>query len=360
MDYSLECNDARRRSTNGRTRNQLLGGATALASVGLGLASYAAFREPMRIKLDRLTLRVPSAQGRLPKRGLRILHLTDTHFRGADWRETPKLEEIRRLTAHMEYEVLIHTGDFLHNDEGLPNMLKLLDLLPKPRLASLAVLGNHDYMRYSAREMFGRSWASFNELEKSAGVNGNGSFASPFHRVGRLIAFGRYFTNTPLDLKRTGTNDTSALMDELAARDIQVLNNRHIRLTGDVGKDDCVDLYIAGIDDLTEGSPSLQDALANIPPAAPTLLLSHNPDIVAESGIEQADVVLSGHTHGGQIVLPGIGPAHTHSECLTRSEASGYLRRGTTQVYISRGIGEGIPLRFAAAPQIALITLIPG
>jgi predicted MPP superfamily phosphohydrolase len=358
MDYSLEYAGVRRESSNGRTRNQLLGGATALASVGLGLASYAAFREPMRVQLDRLTLRMPGAQGRLPKRGLRILHLTDTHFRGAAWRETPKLEQIRRLTADMEYEVLVHTGDFLHNDAGLPNMLTLLDQLPKPRLASFAVLGNHDYMQYSAREMFGRSWASFNELEK--GNNGNGYGAGPFRQVSRLVAFGRYFANTPLDLKRTGTNDTSTLMNELAARDIQVLNNRHIRLTGEVGKGDCVDLYIAGIDDLTEGAADLRGALADIPPAAPTLLLSHNPDIVAEPGIEQADVVLSGHTHGGQIVLPGIGAAHTHSECLTRREASGYLRRGATQLYISRGIGEGIPLRFAASPQIALVTLIPG
>ena len=144
----------------------------------------------------------------------------------------------------------------------------------------------------------------------------------------------------------------------MSARDIQLLHNRHVRLTHPADKNS-VDLYIAGVDDISEGVPNLQRAFDAVPSSAPTLLLSHNPDIVAEAGIAQADLILSGHTHGGQIVLPWFGPAHTHTEHLSRREASGFLRRGSTQVYISRGVGEGIPLRFAAPPQIALLTLLP-
>ena len=310
------------------------------------------------MRLDRLTLRVPNADGRLPSRGLRILHLTDTHFRGADWRERPKMEQIRRLCSGMEYDLLVHTGDFLHEDEGLPNALALLDSLPKPRLGSFAVLGNHDYMLYSAKEMFGRSWRSFNRLEAENHANGNGD--ASYHTVTRLIEFGRYFANAPLDLRKTGYNDTNTLARELSARNIRILHNEHVRLEHGTAGPDAIDLYIAGVDDLIEGTPDLLCALADVPPSAPTLLLSHNPDIVGAEGIERADVVLSGHTHGGQIVLPLLGPAHTHSEHLSRRQASGYLRRGPTQVYISRGVGEGIPLRFAASPQIALITLLPG
>jgi predicted MPP superfamily phosphohydrolase len=69
-------------------------------------------------------------------------------------------------------------------------------------------------------------------------------------------------------------------------------------------------------------------------------------------------LILAGHTHGGQVVLPFIGAAHTHSEHLQRREAAGYMMRDQTQVYVSRGIGEGIPLRFGARPQIALITVV--
>jgi predicted MPP superfamily phosphohydrolase len=89
------------------------------------------------------------------------------------------------------------------------------------------------------------------------------------------------------------------------------------------------------------------------------LLLSHNPDILLEPGIEQADLILAGHTHGGQIVLPWLGAANTNSDYLPRHEVSGYLQRGKTQVYISRGVGEGIPIRLGASPQIALITVKP-
>jgi predicted MPP superfamily phosphohydrolase len=121
---------------------------------------------------------------------------------------------------------------------------------------------------------------------------------------------------------------------------------------------DHIDLYIAGVDDVVEGAPDVLQALAGIPQDAPTLLLSHNPDILEEPGIEQVDLVLSGHTHGGQVVLPLVGPAHTQSQYLKRSEVAGHLWRGKTQVYITRGIGEGIPLRLGAAPQVTLITLV--
>lgn len=357
MSQELNTPAVSRVRRNGGGRRQLLGSATALAGLSMGVASYAVFREPMRVRLDRLTIRMPNARGRLPARGLRILHLTDTHFRGADWREQSKIEDICRKCAGMDYDILVHTGDFLHNDDGLANTLALLDQLPRPRLGAYAVLGNHDYMTYSAREMFGRSWRNFNRLEGSS-RNGNGR--GPLHQVNRIIGFWRYFANAPLDLRRTGRNNTYRLEHELTARSFHVLQNRSVRLTGTLGPNDGVDLYVAGIDDLTEGAPDLKRALAGIPRTAPTLLLSHNPDILGETGIEQADLVLSGHTHGGQIVLPWLGPAHTHTEHLTRREASGFLRRNGSQVYISRGIGEGIPLRFAAAPQIALLTLLPG
>ena len=74
---------------NERTRTQVLGGIGLLAGVGGALASYAYWREPMQVKLDRLTVKLPNAQGHLPAAGLRLLHISDTHFRGATWREHP-------------------------------------------------------------------------------------------------------------------------------------------------------------------------------------------------------------------------------------------------------------------------------
>ncbi len=124
-----------------------------------------------------------------------------------------------------------------------------------------------------------------------------------------------------------------------------------------------IDLYLAGVEDVCEASPQLDVALDRAAAASahsPVLLLSHNPDILADPRMADVDVLLAGHTHGGQLVLPFWGPAHTQSYYLRRHEVAGFFRRGRTQVYISRGMGEGIPLRWNARPQIALLTLLPG
>jgi predicted MPP superfamily phosphohydrolase len=377
---------------NERTRIQLLSGISVLTSISGFIAGYAFFREPLQVRLDHLTIHLPNAKGKLPAKGLRLLHLSDTHFRGADWREQAKIDCIRKACAQLEYDLLIHTGDFLHEDQGLPNVLTLLDALPAPRLGSYAVFGNHDYCIYSHDKFLTRAWANFQALYQAdeaepTTVNGNGTHndgdnrsrnqdnslkanehlskrvhgstkhrTTPISRARTLYQFGQYCANAPLDFERTGSNDVNALESALSARNIQTLHTRSIRITDpEVG----LDIYLAGVDDVQEGTPELERAMQDIPYDAPTILLSHNPDILVEGGIEQADLVLSGHTHGGQIVLPLIGAAHTQTEHLCRKEVSGYLRRGKTQVYITRGVGEGIPLRLGAAPQVTLITVLP-
>lgn len=338
-----------------RTRANLLGSAGLMAGLGAGVAGYAVLREPLHVRLDRLTVRLRNAVGKLPAAGLRLLHLSDTHFQGTQWREQPKIESVCRACAGLEYDLLVHTGDFLHTDAGLPNVLRLLDGLPKPRLAAYAVFGNHDYTVYSHSHMLERAWAKYCEIRR---IHQADVTRAPLAvQLRTLVDFGDYFVNSPFDLKRTGQNDVVALERALAARNVVTLHNRYMRLTEPrVG----VDLYIAGVEDVSEACADVQLALAGVPHDAPTVLLSHNPDILADPAIAQVDLVLAGHTHGGQIVLPWIGPAHTQTNHLRRSEAAGYLRRGNTQVYITRGIGEGIPLRFGASPQVTLITLLPG
>lgn len=349
-----------------QTRAQLLAGAGLLAGIGAGIAAYAYLREPLQVRLDRLTITLPNARGHLPAAGLRILHLSDTHFQGADWREQAKMARVIELCAPLEYDLLIHTGDFLQTDRGLPNVLTLLDRLPRPRLGAYAVLGNHDYSVYSHDQMVPRAWAKFQELHQAnrhatpatppAQRSWRGLWRGLWRRLRSLYDFGHYFANAPLDLKRSGRNDVHTLEAALRTRGIHLLHNTYTRLTHlEAG----VDIYLAGIDDLVEGKPALRHALQEIPYEAPTILLSHNPDILGEPGMDQVDLLLSGHTHGGQIVLPFLGPAHTQTRHLRRHEVAGYLRRGKTQVYITRGIGEGIPLRLGAMPQVTLLTVRP-
>src|SRR5690606_6965805 len=115
---------------------------------------------------------------------------------------------------------------------------------------------------------------------------------------------------------------------------IRDLTNRSVGLrVGDAR------LCVAGVDDLAKGEPSL----ASLPAPAErdfTLLLAHNPDQAerVRRGLDSVDLVLSGHTHGGQVRLPAIGPLLSSVEHDELYE-EGLRRRPWTQVYTSRGLG---------------------
>ncbi|GIK74200.1 MAG: hypothetical protein BroJett021_31880 [Chloroflexota bacterium] len=332
------------------------GGALMAAGIaGAGILLYAHEIEPLDIQLERLTIRLPRAAGRLPARGLRILHLSDSHFHGGGRtrREHAKIERVRALTSGLDYDLLVHTGDFIHFDDGLENVLRLLDAVPRPRVGAYGVFGNHDYTHYAMEEALPRMWRTFRAAEHAADQRRS--------RAARLLAaatrwprYIRYVRNTPLDGRRTGSNDAARLNAALERWGMTMLHNcaKHL-YRPDIG----LDIHLAGVDDVIEGRPRLGDSLQGIPESAPVILLSHNPDIIASPQLPRVDLVLSGHTHGGQIRVPLWGVAHTQAEHLPRRHVSGFFRVGETQVYITRGIGEGIPLRFRAGPQITLIEI---
>lgn len=337
-----------------RVREVAFGSAGLFFGAGAGVASYAFLHEPLQVSLRQLTVRLPRAAGHIPPEGLRILHLSDTHFQGRDWRERAKIERIRRLAAGLEVDLLVHTGDFVHTDTGLANVAALLDALPTPRLGRYAVLGNHDYTQYNTYAALTRMWQTFCREESRRSGGRRRWPPTP----GKFLRFGRYVRATPLDGRRTGVNDVASLTELLTSRDFCILHNQsiHVGRRAGVGM---FDLYLAGVDDVTEGRPRIHHALDDVPPAAPVILLSHNPDILESPRIGRVDLVLSGHTHGGQIVLPFWGPAHTQSLMLARTHVAGCFRWGACQVYITRGIGEGIPVRLGAKPEFALITVLP-
>lgn len=327
----------------------LLAGGVAAASV----LTYALQIEPLDIRLERLAVRLPAARGRLPARGLRILQLSDSHFYGGKRtrREQAKIARVRALTAGMEYDLLIHTGDFIHFDGGLENVLSLLTAVPRPRLGAFGVFGNHDYTHYAMEEALPRMWRTFQAQERER----NQQRSAPV-RLGatatRWLRYVRYVRNTPLDGRRTGSNDAERLNMALEQWGMTMLHNRAMHLyRPELG----LDIYLAGVDDVIEGRPRLGDSIRDVPAGAPLILLSHNPDIIVSPQLSRVDLVLSGHTHGGQIKVPLWGPAHTQVEHVPRQHVSGFFRQGRTQVYITRGLGEGIPLRFRARPQITLI-----
>ena len=116
-------------------------------------------------------------------------------------------------------------------------------------------------------------------------------------------------------------------------------------------------LRLCGVDDWATGQPRLRPALGDARTDDACLLLSHNPDFVEHIRDPRVDLVLSGHTHGGQVVLPLVGPPFTASR-YGRKYVHGLVQGPTARVYVSRGVGTiGLPIRYGAPPEVTLITL---
>ena len=143
------------------------------------------------------------------------------------------------------------------------------------------------------------------------------------------------------------------LRSELAARRIPLLvNASHPLAPG---------LWAAGLDDPWSGRPRPDAALAGIPAAACVLVLCHAPDyadhLAGRPG--RMPLQLSGHSHGGQVVVPGIGPVKLPP--LGRKYHTGLYRVAGTdrQVYTTRGVGHTLPVRLNCPPEVTVLTLRP-
>jgi predicted MPP superfamily phosphohydrolase len=114
---------------------------------------------------------------------------------------------------------------------------------------------------------------------------------------------------------------------------------------------------LGGVDDLWGGRPDEVPAIADTTAADACLLLSHNPDVAETLRDRRVGLVLSGHTHGGQFVLPGIGAPFVPSR-YGEKYLRGRVEAPATTVYVSRGLGTTVsPMRFGARPELTLITL---
>jgi uncharacterized protein len=116
-------------------------------------------------------------------------------------------------------------------------------------------------------------------------------------------------------------------------------------------------LRIAGVGDLWEDEQDLAAALADTQPHETSILVSHNPDFVEGITDRRVGLVLSGHTHGGQVVLPVVGAPLVPSR-YGQKYLYGLVKTPDTQVYVTRGVGTVTPpVRFCCRPEIALITI---
>jgi uncharacterized protein len=145
--------------------------------------------------------------------------------------------------------------------------------------------------------------------------------------------------------------DGEHLVHALERNGLTVLRNRGVTVRSH--------LHVAGVDDTWTARNDMPTALAQRPSGAPVVLLAHDPNLFPEAMQLNVDLMLSGHTHGGQLAVPGVRKLSL-ARFITEFTA-GLYRRGRTWLYVNRGAGTtGPPVRLGAPAELAVLTLRRG
>lgn len=149
-----------------------------------------------------------------------------------------------------------------------------------------------------------------------------------------------------------GNNDLPATMRKIGRSGVTVLDNTRVKVGPGI--------WLAGWNPYTRRRAPLERVIAGVPAGDFLILASHSPDVVMQPGCARANLVLAGHTHGGQIRLPGLPVPATYAK-VGRKYISGLYPREGGALYVNRGIGTTmIPLRMFAPPEVTVLSLRAG
>jgi hypothetical protein len=261
---------------------------------------YARHVEPTWLEVNRLE--VPVADLPAAFDGFRVVQLSDLHCSSKVGPEF--IDEAIDLALAERPDVIAVTGDFIHHGfRHIPQAAAHVRRLSAPH-GVFAVLGNHDY---SIRNALG--------LRRHRHLH-------------------------------------QAVADALAAEGVRVLRNETISL-----EREGTALDLSGVDDLWSRTCDLDRAWAGCEPDRPRVVLAHNPRTVEHLAGRRCDLMLSGHTHGGQIDLPRLGRVVLGRKA--RRYAAGMYELPGTCLYVNKGVGFGWRLRYNVRPEVAVLTLRP-
>lgn len=250
---------------------------------------------PDSLKVETIPLKLP----RLPRNfsGLRVAHISDIHMGG--WMNLERLQHVGELIIAERPDILVITGDFVIgskpgdvSQQMIQDLITGLSHLAK-RVPTFAVLGNHDY------------WTGVAGIHYALAASGI-----------------RNLTNTVFTLRRENAN-----------------------------------LHICGVDDIWEGQVRLDEVISRLDDDSAAILLAHEPDFADTSAATgRFDLQLSGHSHGGQVVLPLLGPPIL--PYLGRKYPLGLYKVGEMFQYTNRGLGTGrLAIRINCPPEVAIFVL---
>jgi predicted MPP superfamily phosphohydrolase len=252
-------------------------------------------------QLEVSTLEIPIAGLPVALDGFTIAHVSDLHVGSATHWIPRWAPEAADAVRRAKVDVVVNTGDFFWKDppaakvRAYASLFIRADLGEDSHTVNFAILGNHDYY-------------------------------------------------VPLETRRS-------LTDHLHDSGITVLTNEAV----------CLQRGSAGISlvGLTDEEDSFERGLAMLQTSArPRIALVHVPDLVEKIPRGAADLVLAGHTHGGQFTLPFLEQHIVRYGCGS-NYVDGLNTINDMPVYINRGLGyTGFPVRFRARPEVALVRLV--
>jgi predicted MPP superfamily phosphohydrolase len=276
-------------------RSFLAGGALGVASA-VGLTMFEAY-EARYVNPYRPGLEritIPAPAEHPGLAGLRIGFVTDTHV--GPFITADDLARATKLVANEHPDLILLGGDYVSESPRYTGgaVEVIRELIQRAPLGGYAVLGNHD-----------------------------------------------------LSVSRTRIGEA------FADKGIPVLRNDAVPVR--YGHDE---LWIAGIDDTLLGDPEPEQTFARVPAGAAALALWHEPEFAEQAAALGAFLQLSGHTHGGQIRIPGVGPVglpvHGKRHVMGWGNADGM------PIYTARGVGVyRPPMRFNCQPEVTLLTIAP-
>ncbi len=270
-------------------------GAGVLSAIGFG--TWGVLIEPRRLQVRRYSMPIRGLPAWAD--GLRIVQLSDTHY--GPYVPLTYLRRAVDLANSLEPDLIALTGDYVHRTvNAIPDGIGVLGTTEAP-LGRFSVLGNHDH------------WAG-----------------------------------------------PEACLEALRANGVRPLDRQHVYLGPDGAHDEPgPDRFVlAGFGDLWEDEHPAAASLQGVDPDTPRVVLSHNPDYAEYLPEDlRVDLIIAGHTHGGQVWVPGKGTPKIPSR-YGQWYAGGICKGPHCPVIVSRGVGMAyLPVRLGVPPEIVVITL---
>lgn len=241
-----------------------------------------------------------------------VLHISDAHLVG---RNSALIAFLRSLPTKIPIpDLVLATGDLIDDNTGIAPITRALNDLPA-RLGRFYVLGSHDYYQT------------------------------------RFQSYLKYFGNSR-HIEGARKADTKTLEENLQRDGWVSLTNRTEHVATRAGS-----IRVSGVDD-----PYLNrhetDHIERANGDVLAIGLAHTPDVVSEWVLNGFDLVVTGHTHAGQVRVPGLGALVTNSS-LPAALAGGLHRIGNGWLHASPGLGTGkfAPIRFNCRPEVTLLAL---